>query len=136
MWDFIFFLAVFKEIPVAWWPKSVHEFSLDIVLFRLCFIFFCAFCHKFFMISNLLVMIIFNYIHNFRFRLDSFEDFKDEKIFDILNNMVVEVFQFFSAFKPFRFILLAEVAFPNPISSINFSFFFCLSLNCLFLSKV
>jgi hypothetical protein len=62
-------------------------------------------------------MIIFNCSLDL-FRLHPLESFEQYEIFNILNDMIVDVLECFCSIEPFILILFVDIAVPYPIPSI------------------
>lgn len=130
------FCPILKEIPVIWWANCVDELSLFIFSFCSSLIFITSiFAFKSFCFINSVKKIIFNLCLDF-VRLYSLKTFKQNRVLDILEDHIIDMFQLFGSFDPLFLILLIVVAIPDPISTINLSLFIFFISNSLSFAPV
>lgn len=132
MFCLLVFGCIVKEIPAFWRSKLIKVFAFfDFFIFDFLvlssFIFFNKFLLIHYSFRFIKINLTFNLFHLFYF----FKAFQKNCIFNILQNMNIDMLEHFSSIEPLLLIFFIKVAIPYPMSAINFSFCFFLSLQSL-----
>jgi len=117
MLDFDYIWTILEEVPVHWGSNLVHESSPLHVFESFDLVFFTIFRHQLLGIGDSILVVLVDQLLNFGSFL-TFKTFKQYTVLDILNNVIINVLKVFSNGNPFLLILLAEVSFPNPESTV------------------
>lgn len=125
MLSLLLFWWVIKEIPAFWWSQLIEIFSL-LNLLSFCLLVFCSFIvflYQFLLVLNPLSLIKVNLAFDLLFLMfDFLETFEKNVIFYVLEYVHINVLKPLSSFQPFRLFVWVEIAFPNPVPAIDFSF--------------
>lgn len=123
MLSFFFFSAIFEEIPANWWSQWIQEFSLLSIFLYFFFQSITAALVQFKLMGISFIIIIFN-LNSYFVLFHISEPLQQNSVFNILNNMRVNMSKRFGSIKPFLSLFFIEIVFPNPISSVLLSLFF------------
>ena len=121
MIDSIWLWTIFEEVPVVRRSYGVHETSLLVVNFGLLLKDFTVRDHQSLGVGNSQIVVILNRRFNF-ILFHSFEAFKENIVLDVLQDVIIDVFQGFSGVQPLLHVLLREIRVPDPKATIFFSF--------------
>jgi len=122
--------AVLVEVPVVRWPYLVQELSFLILFFGIFLEELRIFSHEFLLLGDPQVVVVLNKLSDF-VRLHPLEALQQDEIFNILDDMGVNILEGLSCIQPFFLVLFVEVAIPDPVSSILCYFFFLLLVEFL-----
>ena len=121
MWYLINLSTILKEIPIIRGPELVQKLSLPDIIVSFFKKSIRIFSHQFLFFVNSKLMVVLNEVSDLVL-FHAFEAFQENCIFDIFENVIVDVFQSFCCFEPLWCVLLVEVAVPDPLTTVDCSF--------------
>lgn len=123
----LFLLRIIEEIPAEGWSHRVQLLSLVIQVHLLVVELLPIILLQLLFVIDALLDINIDNVTDFFLLLFSFitlESFEQDGILDVLQYMVINIFEHFHSVQPNILVLLVEVAFPDPEASVLLSFGF------------
>lgn len=112
-----FLRGVLDEVPNIWRSHCVELLSLLLFLQCLLVVLICPLLSQLLLVGNPFFLVLVNELLHLRFGY-TFEGLQNNEIFNILEDLIIDVFQLLNSIEPQIFVLLVEIALPSPVPSV------------------
>jgi hypothetical protein len=113
----LFLRGVLDEVPHIWRSHCVELLSLLLLLQGLLVVLICPLLSQLLLVGNPFFLVLVNELLHLRFGY-TFESLQNNEIFNILEDLIIDVFQLLNSIEPQIFVLLVEIALPSPVPAV------------------